>query len=154
MPEPPLTTLSRPAGLERGFGSREAGAMSGRPELVAPFCGKRSDPSALPESLRQEGRSPTSREAGDLMPGHEPKGGTGPSPGSPEARALGCICSPNRTATALASNRPGFGVLFVSLSLTYVRLRACPRQNRMRSMSVASECILFCKGAYYWAGPV
>ena len=49
------------------------------------------------------------------MPGHEPKGGTEPSPGSPEAHALGCICSPNQNRNGTGMNRPVFGVLFVAL---------------------------------------
>jgi hypothetical protein len=49
------------------------------------------------------------------MPGHEAKRGTEPSPGSPEARALGCICSPNQNRNGTGINRPGFGVLFVAL---------------------------------------
>jgi hypothetical protein len=36
-------------------------------------------------------------------------------PGSPEARQIGCICSPNQNRNGIGINRPGFGVLFAAL---------------------------------------
>jgi len=39
-----------------------------------------------------------------------------PTPGSPEARSLGCLCSPNQNRNGAGIHRPGFGVVFTVLS--------------------------------------
>jgi hypothetical protein len=38
-----------------------------------------------------------------------------PPPGNPEARALGCICSPNQNRNGASVVQPGIGVMFIAL---------------------------------------
>ena len=38
-----------------------------------------------------------------------------PPPGSPEARKLGCVCSPNQNRNGAGVYRPPFGVMFAVL---------------------------------------
>jgi hypothetical protein len=41
---------------------------------------------------------------------------TVPTPGSPEAHSLGCLCSPNQNRNGAGIHRPEFGVVFAVLS--------------------------------------
>ena len=53
--------------------------------------------------------------AAEAMPIPDVKNEAVPTPGSPEARSLGCICSPNQNRNGAGINRPGFGVVFAVL---------------------------------------
>jgi hypothetical protein len=64
----------------------------------------------------------------ELMPIPDVKSETAPTPGSPEARSLGCICSPNQNRNGAGINRPGFGAVFAVLG--WCRVHGTVQANR------------------------